>query len=342
MNNKPSGRSPTTIGSYGVAIQKALEANGYDATGIFAVAGIDQMPSNDPLERLSTAQVAALFHQCVELTGNPAVGLTVARFMHPSTLHALGYSLLASSTLRDCCERLVNYFRLASEQGEIRITEGEDRFCISSHALAEGVAFETIDCWHAFLVRLFRLLSQPDFAPVSVSLARPCPAGYEEQYWKSFHAPVTFDTAHCEICLDRAAVDEPLMGGNREIAHQNDRIIEEYLSALDQADIITRVKQIIIQTLSSGNCSKQRVASEMAMSPSALQQKLAQLDSSFQDLLNQVRRSLALAYMEQARVSITEMSFLLGFADTSSFTRAFRRWTGKSPRDYRRGLGVHH
>ena len=76
------------------------------------------------------------------------------------------------------------------------------------------------------------------------------------------------------------------------------------------------------------------------MSPSALQQKLAQLDSSFQDLLNQVRQSLALAYMEQARVSITEMSFMLGFSDTSSFTRAFRRWTGKSPRDYRRDLGV--
>ncbi len=135
-------------------------------------------------------------------------------------------------------------------------------------------------------------------------------------------------------------MDEPLVGGNREIAHENDRIIEEYLAALDKADIITRVKQIIIQSLSSGNCSKQLVANEMAMSPSALQQKLAQRHSSFQDLLNEVRQSLALAYMEQARVSITEMSFLLGFADTSSFTRAFRRWTGKSPRDYRRDLGM--
>lgn len=340
MKPKKPGHSPTTIGTYGLALQKALEANGYDAAGIFAAAGIDHVPSNDPLERLTTAQVAALFHEAVKLTGNPAIGLTVARFMHPSTLHALGYSLLASSTLRDCCERLVNYFRLASEQGDIRISEEDDRFCISIHALAEGVAFETIDAWHAFLVRLFRLLYKPDFAPTAVSLARPCPPGYEAQYEKSFHAPVTFDALYCEICLDRAAVDDPLMGGNREIAHQNDRIIEDYMAAMDKADIIARVKQIIIQTLSSGNCNKQRVANEMAMSPSALQQKLAQRNSSFQDLLNQVRRSLALAYMEQARVSITEMSFMLGFADTSSFTRAFRRWTGNSPRDYRRDLGM--
>ena len=340
MNNKKPDRSPTTIGTYGLAIQKALEANGYDATGIFAAAGITHVPTKDPTERLSTAEIAALFKECVTLTGNPAVGLTVARFMHPSTLHALGYSLLASSTLRDCCERLANYFRLVSGQGELRISEEDDRFCISLHTLADGVAFETIDAWHAFLVRLFRLLYRPDFAPMSVSLARPCPPGYEEEYLKSFHAPVAFDAAYCEICLDSATVDEPLMGGNREIAHQNDRIIEEYLTALDKSDIVTRVKKIIIQTLPSGNSSKQRVASEMAMSTSALQQKLAERRSSFQDLLNQVRQSLALAYMEQAQFSITEMSFMLGFSDTSSFTRAFRRWTGKSPRDYRRHLSV--
>ena len=76
------------------------------------------------------------------------------------------------------------------------------------------------------------------------------------------------------------------------------------------------------------------------MSPSALQQKLATLDTSFQDLLNQIRQSLAMDYMEQSRVSITEMSFLLGFSDTSSFTRAFRRWTGKSPRDFRRERSI--
>ena len=340
MNGEKAGQSQTTIGSYGLAIQKALEANGYEAAGIFAVAGIDRIPTNDPMERLTTAQVAALFKQCVDITGNPAFGLTVARFMHPSALHALGYSLLASSTLRDCCERIVHYFRLASEQAEMRITETDESFCISTHPHVEGIAFETIDCWHAFLVRLFRLIHRPDFSPLNVRLMRPCPSGYEEQYLKAFHAPVSFDEPFCEICMDRSCVDEPLMAGNREIALQNDRIIEEYLAALDKADIVSRTKNLITQSLPTGNCSKQRVAVQLCMSPSALQQKLAQLNTNFQELMNQVRESLALAYMEQARVSITEMSFLLGFSDTSSFTRAFRRWTGKSPTDYRRERGM--
>ena len=165
----------TTIGSYGLAIRKALEANGYDTGDIFTRAGIDHVPTNDPLERLTTKQVADLFAEGVKITGNPAFGLTVARFMHPSALHALGYSLLASSTLRDCCDRLVNYFRLASEQGEIRIEEEGDEFRVSSHLLVSGVAPETIDCWHAFLVRLFRLIHEPDFEPLAVKLQRPRP-----------------------------------------------------------------------------------------------------------------------------------------------------------------------
>ena len=135
-------------------------------------------------------------------------------------------------------------------------------------------------------------------------------------------------------------MDIPLRGGNREIASEHDKILQSYISALDAEDIVNRVKRVILQKLPSENCTKQQVASELAMSPSALQQKLAARESSFQDLLNQVRKSLALDYMEQSRVSITEMSFMLGFNDTSSFTRAFRRWTGKSPRDYRREKGV--
>jgi hypothetical protein len=169
MNEGKTDHSPTTIGTYGLAIQKALEANGYAAADIFAAAGIDHVPSNSPLERLTTAQVADLFRECVKLTGNPAIGLTVARFMHPSTLHALGYSLLASSSLRDCCERMVNYFRLASEQAEIRITEVDDRFCLSTHLLTDQLAFETLDAWNAFVVRLFRLIHLPDFAPIGQS-----------------------------------------------------------------------------------------------------------------------------------------------------------------------------
>ncbi len=332
--------SATTIASYALAIHMALEEKGHNASEIFRAVGLNDAPSQDPLERFSTAQIAALFRESVKCTDDPAFGLSVAQYLHPSNVHALGYALLASSTLRDACERLVYYFRLASNQGVYHIEEYEDRFCLVLEVTAEGVAYETIDTWNAFIARIFRMIYKPDFKPLSVSLSRPQPKGYEELYAASFLVPVSFDTPTCEICLDPAVVDIPLMGGNREIASEHDKIIQNYITALDAEDIVIRVKRIILQKLSSENCTKLHIASELAMSPSALQQKLAAQNTSFQDLLNQVRRSLALDYMEQSQVSITEMSFMLGFNDTSSFTRAFRRWTGKSPRDYRRERGM--
>ncbi|WP_339673945.1 AraC family transcriptional regulator [uncultured Zhongshania sp.] len=340
--NKNVESAPTTIAAYGLAIKSALEANGYDTKDIFEKIGINQLPSNVPQERLTTSQVAALFEQSVKLTGNPAFGLTVARFMHPSTLHALGYALLASASIRDSAERAVNYFRLVSGQAEIQINEDDEYFRISTHLLTDGVAPESIDAWNAFLIRLFRLIYKPDFAPAKVQLQRPQPLGCEEQYLKSFHVPVKFNAEFSEICIDRFCVDVPVTGGNREIAQQHDHVIEGYLAKLDDADIISKTRSLIVRNLASGNCDKQRIASELHMSPSHLQMKLSKLDTTFQDLLNQVRKSLALTYVENANVSLTEITFLLGFSDTSSFTRAFRRWTEKSPTEYRRNLGIDH
>lgn len=340
MSDSTSEQTNTTIASYTLAIQKALEANGFDAGDIFAAVGLDRTPGQDPLDRLTTAQVAEVFRESVKRSGNPAFGLTVARFLHPSSVHALGYALLASSTLRDACERLVYYFRLASTNGQYRIEEKGDRFCLVLEIIAKGVSPETMDAWNAFIVHLFRQIYLPDLKPLSVRLVRSCPPGCDELYRRSFHVDVEFDAPYCEICLDRSVVDEPLMGGNREIASQHDKIIEDNIAALDKGDVVTGTKRVILQFLSSENCTRERVAREMAMSPSRLQQKLAERGTNFQDLLGQIRQSLALDYIEQSRVSITEMSFLLGFSDTSSFTRAFRRWTGKSPRDYRRDLGL--
>ena len=76
------------------------------------------------------------------------------------------------------------------------------------------------------------------------------------------------------------------------------------------------------------------------MSSRSLQMKLAEKGTSFQEILDSTRHSLALGYMEQSAISITEAAYLLGFSDVSNFTRAFKRWTGKSPRDFRQSLGL--
>ena len=129
----------TVIGSYGLAVQNALETLGYEASDLYRRAGIETKPSNDPLARLSPKAIEVLLQEGVKVTGNPSFGLTVARFAHPSTLHALGYAVLASNSLRDCCERLKRYFRLATGQGELPLGRGR----IKLAPLPVGLARQT-------------------------------------------------------------------------------------------------------------------------------------------------------------------------------------------------------
>ena len=105
--------------------------------------------------------------------------------------------------------------------------------------------------------------------------------------------------------------------------------------------MVTRVRQKIIEFLPNGDCSRDKVASALAVSPTTLQFKLAERNTTFHDLLDSTRRELAASYVQQASLSITEITFLLGFSDTSNFTRAFKRWEGVSPTQFRTpGLSI--
>ena len=133
----------------------------------------------------------------------------------------------------------------------------------------------------------------------------------------------------------QSLMDVPLPGASPDMAQYNDQIVMDYLEQMDRQDIVNRVRRYIIADLASGTLSKQAVADKMHMSPRNLQLKLAAEDTTFQDILDSTRQSLATGYMEQSHLAITEIAYLLGFSDASNFTRAFRRWYGVSPRNYR-------
>ena len=104
--------------------------------------------------------------------------------------------------------------------------------------------------------------------------------------------------------------------------------------------ITTRIKVLIVDKLSSGVVTKQQAADGLHMSPRNLQVKLAAHNTSFQEILEKTRQTLALGYIEQSSIAITEIAYLLGFSEVSNFTRAFKRWTNKSPTEFRRSLRI--
>ena len=326
---------PTTIAAYVEAITRALEARGVDPDEVLREIDVSRIRNNDPLVRVTDSTVNAIYARAVALTGDEYFGLRVADCIVPGMLHALGYALLASETLEDFCHRFVRYYGLVSESAHLSIVVEGETFRLEADPRNPGICVETQDVWAGLVIRLMRAAYRGDFHPRQIELRRPVPAGGDEPFRAFFGCPVRFGQPHLCFHFDLAAMREPLLGANRELAQHNDRIAMTYLERLDRDDVVNRVRTHLVNGLSAGTFSRAAIAQRMHMSPSTLQAKLARQGVSFLQVLDETRHQLALGYVEQTRLSITEIAFMLGFSDVSNFNRAFRRWTARAPREYR-------
>ena len=324
----------STIGGYVLAIAKALDHKGVDSALILRTAEVSAYITNDPLVRFPVETMRRLYRLCVEVTNDPYFGLSVARFIHASNLHALGHALAASNTLGDFCIRLERYFRLLSNAAVIRLVESDGEVVMRIEPLADYCG-ETEDAFLAFVILTMRQLSNAAFSPLSVDFRHAVPTPGADPYIALFRAPVAFDRDCTSLVFARSDMVRPLAGSCPELAQVNDNIATKYIAKLDKHDIVSRVRQAIVEHMPNGKCTREMIASSLAMSPTTLQFKLAKRNTSFHDLMDATRMELAKSYAQQSAMTVTEMAFLLGFSDTSNFARAFKRWTGVSPTEFR-------
>lgn len=326
----------TALTSWAKAIRKALDATGIDSAALFVEAGLDLAALDDPNARYSVAATTRLWRLAVKVVGDDAFGLTVVRHIGQTTFHALGYSVLASSTLREAFERSLRYFRLVTDAGDLSFAPDGAHYRLTLHTPASGPqpAPEAIDAFALMFVRLCRGLHRREFSPARVALRRPQPLNLAA-FERAFRAPLQFGAAENALWFDRAVFEQPLAGANPALARHNDEAVLQQLARLPQQDLRTRVQAALIQQLSLGEPSQEQAAAALHMSLRNFQRKLADEGTSYTALLNETRENLALSYVRDARYSLSEITYLLGFADASSFNRAFKRWTGLSPSAYR-------
>jgi AraC-like DNA-binding protein len=326
----------TTLASLAGLLWKILEFYGQDADALFRSEGLDPDRMRDLNARFRDARVDALWDKAGSLIADPCFGLRAARCWHPSMLGALGYAWLASSTLRTAFGRLERYARLLADVSDIRLTETQAGFTIKLEAPRQqereipGLA----DASLSVLLDMCRVNYGDTLDPVLVSLRReqpPC-AG---QYFALFRCPVHFSAPMNELILPLEAVDRPLPTSNRQMASLHDQVVADVLARLEQDDIVTRVKGLAIEHLPSGGISEDGAAAALNISTRTLQRRLREGGQSFGQLSESVRQELAMKYILDPGISLGEISYLLGFSEPSSFSRAFRRWTGKTPRKMR-------
>ncbi len=330
---------PTTLSTWASAIARTLECEGLDASLAFQQAGLDILQARDPNARYPVSGMTRLWQVAVAMTGNPAIGLKVAEQVQPASLHALGLSVLASATLDDALQRIARYSRLVSNAADVQVNRQGQEVRVSIHIPDHGVmlAHEAFDAFIGNMVKMGRMLTQRDLSPLRVEFMRPQPVD-PHPYRAFFRTTVEFEAPACCIYFDAAYLDEPLPSANPALAQLNDQVVVDYLARFDRNQVAVQVRDLIIQRLPSGEPSQEDVARCLNMSTRSLQRRLTEEDSSYKLLLEDTRKSLACQYLKKPDISLGEVTYLLGFSDQSNFSRAFKRWVGKTPGEYRTQL----
>jgi len=326
----------TTLASGALAVWRAIESYGLDAEALFKEAGLDPEKLYKPNARYKDTNLYQLWKLAVNRTGDPGFGLTVAKSWHPTNAHALGFSWLASSTLLEALQRLERYIRVLSDKSNVRVQNvgNEVKFVLINPVTTCPSADEHNDANLALIVRLCRISYGEEFKPIKVTMKRPTPSEVEP-YEKCFRVPIEYASAENSIFFRKSDLEKELPTANTQLALENDKIVADYLSRYHRSNLSLQVRHKIIEQLASGKVSQESVAEALVTSLRNLQRNLKKEGVSYKELLEDVRRELAAHYMEQSEMSINEITFLLCFSEPANFSRAFKRWTGVCPSEFR-------
>lgn len=326
---------PTTLSPMGSALVAALQRHyEVDPKALFDAAGLDISYVVGTVYRYPISKTRKVWQMAEEVTGDKALGLVVGRYARATDIHSVGFGMLAAHSVRDALQRLVRYRKALHSTLELELVrEGDTEALVVLTDISEIASIHGIDAFFASLLKFCTNLYGPGFRFVRVELTRSKqqPARYEE----AFGCPVEFDASRNAVVIESKILDSPLASENRDLAFQSDRIIEQYIASLNPDETATKVREMLLELLPSGEASGDVIARKLNKSMSSLQRALRAEGTSYRDLLEDTRRSLAEQYIAAGKYNLVQIAYLLGFADQSNFTRAFKRWTGMSPSEFR-------
>jgi AraC-like DNA-binding protein len=315
------------------ALIAACERLGLDTAALLHAAGISRETLDDPDARFEAAQVSALWTKAYELSGDPVLSLHAAEACPLGAYKVIHYIAANASTVGEAFRYSARYFPLINTAITLPIDESGDviTFDVEDQSGPRGVTRPYAEyCLSVFLLHV-REATGVRFPLRRVEFVHRAPPDIRE-HERIFGCPVRFEAAHNRMSFDRAGWETPSTGaqpGVLEILTQHAELLLEKLPR--GPDLVERTRQAIGERLRGGDPSLESVARGLGMSERSLQRHLRELGYSYNALADEVRAATARLYLEQPDIAIAEVAYLLGFADQSTFNRAFKRWTGQTP-----------
>lgn len=314
-----------------------VERRGFEAADLLARSQIEPARLLDIRQLLSASETQALVRHAIELTGDAALGVAIGQHAPESMLQVLGLLLSAQSTLRDAISLLSRFGSLLVEGAVWTLEEHGEQARLSCVPPASGDATRCfMDFALVMAVRVGRHFAPADATLLAVHAQHQAPA-YESLYTRVFDCPIAFGQARYTLVFSRSYLDSIQRHADRTVAASletfAERLLQERAQSLTVGD---RVRALLRYEQDWSSIDTKRIARRLGLSARALRRRLAAEDMSMSMMLEETRCRLACAALSRPDTTIKETAERLGFSEPSAFHRAFKRWTGRTPSDYRR------
>ncbi len=284
--------------------------------------------------RISPAQFCVAWAEAVRLTGDPQLALAIARATPPGAFGIVEYVCRSASTLGDALRQWVRYLNLLDDAVEVALETDGDRACLRVVRESEAPAPASHELCFALVAQYARKLVSAPLRFTTVELAHTAPDDVAA-YRAWFDAPVRFGAGETQLVLPRAALDHALTSSDPALLAILTRAADDLTRrTADDPSMAAQVARVLRDLLRDDAGNIDVVAKRLGMTSRSLQRRLKDEGTSFQAVRDATRQELARRYLD-ARLSIAEISFLLGFSEPSAFFRAFKRWTGLTPLEAR-------
>jgi AraC-like DNA-binding protein len=329
-------RPSTVIAPLAARIAGAAVLRGADGPSLLAAAGLTPAALSDPEGRVPLAALTALFEEGARRTGDDAFGLHAAEIARSRPDNVLAIAVQSSPTLGEAYRRAARYAHILADTLEIRLVDEGDECWLSRHQRhPAGGGRHAVEFSLAVMFLFGRGALGAAFRLRRVCFRHPPPARTDE-HTRIFEAPIAFGADRDAIAFARPLLDAPLPTASARVSRHLERLLDELGAASPRrGDRSEEVRAALVEELRSVP-TLEGVAARLGVAPRSLQRGLSAEGTSYSGLLDELRHELALAYLRQRDLALAEVAFLLGFAEQSAFQRAFRRWTGTSPAEWRR------
>jgi len=297
--------------------------------------GIDVATLADPETRISHDVARDLLRATIERTGNVGLGLQAGEQVESMDMGVLHFAARNCPSLRSALKCTARFMKLADSLLEGVLHEQGDRAIWELRMALPAPLPQTNDFQAVFALRSIQWFRERNDPPLEVRLRHTRPTD-PRAYLRIFGSAPVMGAEHNAIVFPQRWLEDSIRGASPQLLPAFEDQAQRMLDALSQSETVAaRVQRLLLREMAHGQATMGYIARQLHMSASTLRRRLEAEGTTHSTLLDQARHQLAVQQVKEARISIGELSLLLGFSNPAAFSRAFRRWTGMSPIEFR-------